>query len=138
MITENRLKHMLGVACRCREIAQEREMNETEQDKMFLLGFLHDVGYERAESNEEHAGAGARMLASVKFPYSQEVRLHGKAVMDFQRTDALDILNQADLETMPDGARCTVKQRLDDIADRFGGDSRQYKEAKKISEMLEL
>lgn len=170
MISENRLHHILGVARRCREIAEEKGYNADGQRQAFLLGWLHDVGYEFGE-NEDHAKTGAAMLvengddlAKVSigngggndYPYAREVYYHGVpaerrivAVYDFGcesfvdngsrfRSGMLDILNQADLETMPDGTRCTARERVDDVKARYGEESSQYAEMKALAEELSL
>lgn len=126
MITEDRLKHILGVARRCRELATEQGMDETFCNKMFILGFLHDIGYECSD-NAGHADCGASMLETLDFPFAEEIRRHGAPVPAVSQSRALRILNQADMETSPKGERITVHERLSDIAGRYGTDSPQYR-----------
>ena len=46
-ITSNRLEHSIAVARKCYTLAKtEYEMSEEEARKMFLMGFIHDMGYE--------------------------------------------------------------------------------------------
>ena len=52
MITQNRWQHILGVARKCREYAIKLKPNNRKfAEDLFLLGMLHDVGYEFVENN---------------------------------------------------------------------------------------
>ena len=63
MITENRWKHILGVARKCKEFACKFKPNDGKvAEDMFLLGLLHDMGYEFMESNAGHAAIGGEIL----------------------------------------------------------------------------
>ena len=46
MISENKIKHILGVARRCKEIAKKQGLSEQEQNACYVMGFLHDIGYD--------------------------------------------------------------------------------------------
>lgn len=46
-ITENRLKHILTVAMKMKaEVSKHPEDYPCSPDDAFILGFLHDIGYE--------------------------------------------------------------------------------------------
>jgi HD superfamily phosphodiesterase len=45
-ISEDRLKHILGVSRKAYRIAKDRGHDEKFARKMFMAGWLHDVGYE--------------------------------------------------------------------------------------------
>lgn len=53
-IDDNRLSHIHNVANRCYDIAKHRGHEEEFCKKMWLIGWLHDIGYEFAEHKWEH------------------------------------------------------------------------------------
>lgn len=127
MISESRWKHILGVARRCKELACKFKPNDNKYaEDMFLLGLLHDFGYEFIESNESHAFIGGEILKRSGYRYWQEVSLHGNDKVE-NMSDELFILNCADMTTGPNGQDLTMDERLEDIGKRFGFDSNPYK-----------
>ena len=59
MITQNRWQHILGVARKAKMLAEKLKTNDTQYaEDMFLLGIMHDLGYEFMESNASHAAVG--------------------------------------------------------------------------------
>lgn len=136
-LTENKLKHSLGVARKCYSLAKKKGLPESTAQKFWLMGFLHDVGYEFSNSKEEHPQVGAYLLESfikddVFISVSVEaIRQHG--ALDSNKNDlTLKILNLADMTINSKGDACTVTERLDDIAYRFGKDSEVYKVAETV------
>ena len=93
---------------------------------MFLLGIMHDLGYEFMESNASHAAVGGEILKRNNYRYWQEVSLHGDETVE-NMSDELFILNCADMSTGPNGEDFTFDERLKEIAARFGEDSDAYK-----------
>lgn len=127
MITENRWKHILGVARKAKEFALKlKPENAQYAEDMFLLGMLHDMGYEFAESNSEHAATGGKILKRSGYKYWQEISLHGDETIE-NMSDELFILNCADMSTGPSGEQFTFEERLAEIAARFGEDAAAYK-----------
>lgn len=123
MITENRWKHILGVARKAKEFASKlRPNDEKYAEDMFLLGLLHDIGYEFMESNASHASIGGEILKRSGYQYWQEVALHGNEKVE-NMSDELFILNSADMMTGPNGEDFTFTERLEEIARRFGKES---------------
>jgi len=112
MLDENRLKHMLGVARLCYELA---EGSETYKREMWLMGFLHDIGYEFDENN--HAEVGAKLLADtfgvngISFP----IEHHGGPMQFGER---MELLNYADMCISPTGERISIDERLKEIESR--------------------
>ena len=92
---------------------------------MFLLGVMHDLGYEFVESNISHAAIGGEILNRSGYKYWKEVSLHGDETVD-NITDELFILNCADMMTGPNGEDFTFDERLEEISCRFGKDSNAY------------
>ena len=127
MITENRWNHILGVARKAKEFALKlRPDDKKYAEDMFLLGLLHDVGYEFIESNAFHAAVGGEILKRSGYQYWQEVANHGNEMVE-NMSDELFILNSADMMTGPSGEDFTFEERLDEIASRFGKDAASYK-----------
>lgn len=140
MLTEDRLKHSLGVARRCQEIAREKGLGLFDK-RYFTLGLLHDIGYEFSD-NEGHAEMSVYMISRMAvFGLSEElkaIRDHGKPIPFKEQSYDLRILNQADMETSPTGERVTAAQRLEDIAQRHGKDSEAYKTSLYLCKELKL
>ena len=127
MISENRWQHILGVARKAKMLAEKLKTNDTQYaEDMFLLGIMHDLGYEFMESNASHAAVGGEILKRNNYQYWQEVALHGDETVD-DITDELFILNCADMMTGPKGEDFTFDERLKEIAQRFGEDADAYK-----------
>lgn len=128
MITENRLKHIIGVARKIKLLAEKIKPNDKKYaENMFVLGFLHDVGYEFGD-NLTHAKIGGEILQRLGFCYSMEIADHGRNDLPFT-SDELFILNWADMTTDSTGKDCTLEERLADIGNRYGSDSMQYRKA---------
>lgn len=95
-------------------------------EDMFLLGIMHDLGYEFIESNASHAAIGGEIPKRSGYKYWKEVTLHGDETVK-NMSDELFILNCADMSTGPNGENFTFDERLDEIASRFGKDANAYK-----------
>ena len=127
MITQNRWQHILGVARKCREYAAKFRPDDSKfTEDMFVLGILHDMGYEFNQSNSSHAAVGGEILKRNDYRYWQEVSLHGNEKVD-NMSDELFILNCADMSTGPNGEDFSFIERLEEIASRFGKDADAYK-----------
>ena len=127
MISENRWQHILGVARKAKMLAEKLKTNDTQYaEDMFLLGIMHDLGYEFMESNASHAAVGGEILKRNNYRYWQEVSLHGDETVE-NMSDELFILNCADMSTGPNGEDFTFDERLKEIAQRFGEDADAYK-----------
>ena len=131
-ITEDRLRHMLGVARKAYEIAKNRTHDEDFCRKMFAIGLLHDIGYEFAETQEEHTEIGANIVSLLIDNESDqnnnntinELRKHG--LYADTKNEEWIILNMADMLVDPEGKAVSVTQRLNDIKERYGERSNQY------------
>lgn len=127
MITSSRWRHILGVARKAKILADKLKPNNVQYaEDMFLLGIMHDLGYEFIESNASHAAIGGEILKRSGYQYWQEVTQHGDETVD-DMTDELFILNCADMSTGPNGEDFTFDERLKEIAQRFGKDADAYK-----------
>lgn len=136
MITENRWKHILGVARKAKEFALKFKPDDSKYaEDMFLLGMLHDMGYEFMESNASHAAVGGEILKRSGYKYWQEVSKHGDETVE-NMSDELFILNCADMSTGPNGENFTFDERLAEIANRFGKEAAAYKKCVTETEKL--
>ena len=104
-------------------------------EDMFLLGILHDFGYEFAENPSDHPAVGAEILKRQGYRYWKEVADHGNINVT-EATDALFVLSCADMTTGPHGESFTMEDRIDNMAQRYGRDSRQHKKAIVAAERL--
>lgn len=130
-ISENRLHHIVGVARKAYEIAKERGHNEEFCRKCFMLGWLHDVGYEFSESQAEHPDMSAKLLACLADGNESKLSPSVRAIKEHGRyssalTEEYVILNMADMQVDSNGNYVTVSERLQDIKDRYGEYSNQY------------
>ena len=125
MIDENRIKHIMAVARVMKENAKSFGLDEEE---MFTLGLLHDIGYEFGDGEMHHI-LGAEVLKKQNYKYFKEVLYHGKPTKEYS-SPALDLLNYADLSVTRKGEVVSFEERLEDIRSRRGEDSPHYKNCK--------
>lgn len=129
MISENKLKHMIGVARECERLAKEKHATPAMQTACFMMGLLHDIGYEKCNENdiESHGEKGREMIKSFK-KYEHEIMdaiaKHGNAMTCSSLFDT--ILNTADLTIDHEGNRVSVEERLAEIKDRYKDTNPQY------------
>ena len=136
MISESRWQHILGVARKSKEFALKfKPENSKFAEDMFLLGMLHDMGYEFMDSNASHAYVGGEILKRNNYQFWSEVSLHGDETVK-NMSDELFILNCADMSTGPNGEDFTFDERLEEIASRFGKDADAYKKCVTEAENL--
>lgn len=137
MISPDRMAHQIGVA---RKIVEQARLcggvsDENLQD-LFVLGYLHDIGYEFAADPDDHAAVGGEILKRLGFKYWAEVANHGKPESAYSSHE-LDLLNSADMQTSPAGESVSYSERLRDIADRYGAESPRCENARAIIADLE-
>ena len=131
-ISEDRLHHILGVARKAYEIAKDMGYDECFCRRCFMLGWLHDVGYEFSEKQSEHSYVSEELLRSLSSePCNKEwanalsaIRKHGAYTEN--ETAEWKILNMADMQIDSQGNEVNVSQRLEDIRNRYGEHSNQY------------
>ena len=64
-ISEDRLHHILGVARKAYKIAKEEGFDEDFARKMFMIGWLHDIGYEFSKEPDNHAEESVNLLLGI-------------------------------------------------------------------------
>ena len=144
-ISEDRLHHILGVARKAYKIAKEEGFDEDFARKMFMIGWLHDIGYEFSKEPDNHAEESANLLLGIldaiyiKEDVVRAILEHGH--IKRRKTDEWRILNMADMQVNSKGEEVTFDERLKDIKERYGEDSEPYKNSCDlcyiIGEMLE-
>ena len=134
-ITLDRLKHSLGVANKMRELAKDKA--EVDSNDAFILGLLHDIGYQFTENTGEHAKVGGEVLRNQGYKYWKEVYYHGISQEDFEST-MLQLLNYADMTIGPTGNELTIEERILDISNRYGKGSIQEETAIALAKQLKL
>ncbi len=130
----DRLKHSYAVANKMIELGKEKSLSEIELQELFLLGYLHDIGYEFG-TNENHNVIGGNLLKERNYKYWQEVYYHGIPNSEYKSL-YLDILNTADMMIDKYGNDVGFEKRLEDIKARYGKNSIQYKNCSKMISKL--
>lgn len=136
-ISEARLNHSCAVARFMYNKAKEENWPEVKCKEMFLLGYVHDIGYEFSESQQQHPTIGGLLLKAHDYKYWKEVYFHGMPDTDYQ-SEELDLLNIADINVDSSGNIVGAKKRLNDIAQRYGVTSKQYLDCEKLASKLAL
>ena len=120
----DRLKHSYAVANKMVELGKEKNLLDEQLQELFLLGYLHDIGYQFG-TNENHNMIGGNLLRNSNYKYWKEVYYHGIANSEYKSL-YLDILNTADIMIDKCGNDVGFVKRLEDIKKRYGEDSIQY------------
>ena len=118
-------------------LAADKGWSKQKCEEMFILGYLHDVGYEFSEQQCDHANIGGEMLRNQGYKYWKEVSYHGKLEVDYS-SEELDMLNMADMRIDSKGNDVGVEKRLEDIATRYGKASMQFIEAELLAKKMNL
>lgn len=122
---EDRIKHSFAVARKMKQIAIDLGLNDEEINDCFVIGFIHDIGYEFATNKMEHNKIGGEILKRNNFKYWKEIYYHGETEIEYESL-YLDILNQADLQIDRYGNDVGYDKRLEDIKSRYGETSIVY------------
>ena len=139
-ITDNRMDHTIAVARKCYDLARkEYGMSEENARKAFLMGFLHDIGYEFAIEAPAHPNVAVDILTSFNnIEWDQMVfaiMTHGKP-QRFLGTTYQAILNAADLTVNNKGEAVSMEERCEGIKVTYGQESPQYYNAIKMVDKL--
>lgn len=136
-ISDDRMKHILAVARQAYNIARTKyKLNENDCRKAFIIGYLHDVGYEFSENNLEHPEKGFSLIRDTLGVEIQEILKHGDPYAE--QDLFLAILNEADLTVDSKGNIVTVEERLNDIKSRYSADAIEYLNPLSVAKKLEL
>lgn len=137
-ISVDRMKHSLAVAKKMKEmVAADSKKYGCLPDDAFVLGMLHDIGYEFSTEQIEHAKKGGLVLKRQGYRYWKEVYYHGISQDEYDSL-ILRLLNYVDMITGPTGEYMSIQARIDDIVKRYGKHSWQEKEAIELAKKIEL
>jgi len=137
-ISNDRLIHSLNVGRLMEEISREKyNWDDQKCKEMFILGCVHDIGYEFSELQEEHPNIGGLLLKNSNYKYWKEVYYHGKVTNEYE-SEELNLLNIADMQINSFGEKVTIDERIQDIAKRYGDYSRQYFDVVSLREKLKV
>lgn len=131
MFDKDRLNHSLAVANKMVEIGKNLNLEESDLQDLFILGYNHDIGYDFCSDKKEHNIAGGEILKNNGYKYWKEVYCHGNPISEYQ-SQFLKILNMADMQIDKYGNDVGYEKRLEDIKNRYGEDSIQYINANKV------
>lgn len=127
---ENRLKHSLAVANKMIELN-----NGKNNEEIFLIGYLHDIGYKFTDNKIEHNKVGGEILKNAGFKYWQEIYYHGEINCKYN-SYYLDLLNKADMMIDSQGNDVGFENRLEDIKNRYREKSSVYIKANELIKEL--
>ena len=127
---EDRLKHSLAVANKMLELN-----NGNNNEEVFLIGYLHDIGYQFSNDKVKHNKVGGEILKNAGFKYWKEIYYHGEINCKYN-SYYLDLLNKADMMIDSQGHDVGFDNRLKDIKNRYGENSITYKNAKTLIEEI--
>ncbi len=133
----NRNLHSLMVAKKMKELANSKHYDSDFAEDMFMLGLVHDIGYEFCNDKKLHNKVGGELLKRNGYNYYKEVYFHGDPNCSYSSI-ALDFLNTADLMTNQNGEYVSIENRLEDIKCRYGKSSVQYNNAFSLATKLSL
>ncbi len=136
MLTTDRLIHSYAVGAKMRDIVKHNLQHYScNPDDMFILGMLHDIGYEFVEDQRDHAHVGGIMLKAQGYVFWKEVFYHGIPQTEYSSKE-LELLNYVDMIIGSDGTEMSIKQRIESIEERYGKYSEQAMNAKKLEEQI--
>lgn len=132
---ENRYKHCYAVGKIMYEYSKQIfEWPEEKAIEMFVLGNIHDIGYELEPDPFKHEEIIANSLSN-SYKYYNEIKYHSKLQNKYQSKE-LDLLYFADMVVNGYGNLCTFEERLQDLKNRYGENSDVYIETEKIAQYL--
>lgn len=134
ILSQDRVNHMFAVANKMHKIAAENPkfFNENE---MFTLGTLHDIGYKFSDDAQLHNVLGGEILRQQKYKYWKEVYYHGTFQDEFYSRELL-LLNYAELTTGPAGEDITFQDKYYLLCEKYGVDSEQAENARMLMESI--
>lgn len=131
----NRYKHCYSVGKRMYAYAKYMlGWNEKKCCEMFVLGNLHDIGYELDPDCFDHDWILADIL-SYSFKYHNEIRYHSQYQTEYDSPE-LRLLYFGDMTVDGAGNWCTLKERLEDLEKRHGKNSEVYKVSLELAKLI--
>lgn len=128
--------HSITVWKVMQQMALEKTWNQDYANDIFILWYLHDIGKQFGYT-ADHAEKWWEILKRSGYKYWQEVYYHWCVDYGYQSVE-LHLLNIADLQVLQNWKQVSVKERLDDIWQRYGVNSNRYKDCKQLAINLNL
>jgi len=125
-ITTQKFPHNVAVGRFMEEYAEQRLFDSELGKELFVLGCIHDLGYEFAGQYELHRIEGAKILKNSNYKYWKEVYYHGVVQTEYKSL-ALSLLNLADLIIDDNGNQITIEEKFASVEAKYGKNSAQYK-----------
>lgn len=132
---ENRYKHCYGVGLKMFAYAKFIfKWDDYHAAEMFVLGNIHDIGYELDPDAFDHGWVLAELLGD-SFKYVNEIKYHNKYQSDYD-TPEMRLMYYGDMTVDGQGNFCTLDERLDDLEKRYGKNSEVYLESKNLANKI--
>ncbi len=132
---QNRYRHCYSVGKKMYAYAKYNlGWNEKLCCEMFVLGNLHDIGYELDPDAFDHDWILAAVL-NGGYEYVNEIKYHSKFQREYD-SPALRLLYFGDMTVDGEGNWCTFDERLADLRKRHGVQSEVYKESYQLAAYL--
>lgn len=138
-IDNKRIVYCLGVARKMKKLAEQAHPGDKDfANDMFILGLIHEVGFEFTTLDIVANEIGGSALKRNGYKYWEEASHFGIGHCQY-KSEALDILNTAILTTSEDGEDISVEEKLEETANSIMGEnSIQYGNYKDIATSLKL
>lgn len=120
MIKDYRKQHIWAVAELMEKYGKERNFSDEKCHELYVLGLLHDVGYQFLEEKDyvTHNVVGGGILKNQGYKFWREIYYHGVAKAPYQ-SEYLDLLNLADMHIDSEGNYVTLDERLEELSKRY-------------------
>lgn len=139
-----RMMHNVEVARKCYDIAKRDGYPETFCKKMWMIGYIHDVGYEFTSDYTKHAAMTMEVLNAFDPVFNDSCALHSLALHDKANPGSTvnsvewRILCTANLTTNTNGQTIDASVRIHDLLECYGELSPEYRSALKTAQQLGL
>lgn len=131
-----RYKHCYRVGKKMYDYALNNlHWSKEKAQEMFVLGNLHDIGYEFDGDSFRDGWILSERLKESNYKYFNEVRFHAKLQKEYMSNE-MDLLYFADLTVDGIGNYVTFDERMEDLINRYGKDSEVVKDSYDIIEYL--
>ena len=135
-MSNDRKKHVWAVAEFLKNFASQKNMSKEEIQDLFVLGLLHDIGYEfcNQKNTYKHNIIGGNLLKEQGYKFWKEIYFHGVANSSYQ-SYYLNLLNWADMHIDSSGNIVSYEERLKDIYARHNKSAIALESMKLIEEL---
>ena len=120
MIKDYRKQHIWAVAELMEKYGKERNFSDEKCHELYVLGLLHDVGYQFLEEKDyvTHNVVGGEILKNQGYKFWREIYFHGVVNSPYQ-SEFLDLLNLADMHIDSEGNYVGLDERLEELSKRY-------------------